>query len=85
LTSNQGFVLRDKNTGFPISIDVVDASGDFDEVAYDKSRMTYKDIVEKIYPLMQDQRYEKFVDEYNKIKIQKQEAENFGLGIYDGS
>jgi hypothetical protein len=33
---------------------------------------------------MQDQRYEKFVDEYNKIKIQKQEAENFGLGIYDG-
>jgi hypothetical protein len=84
LTSNQGFVLRDKNTGFPISIDVVDASEDFDEVAYDKSRMTYKDIVEKIYPLMQDQRYEKFVDEYNKIKIQKQEAENFGLGIYDG-
>ena len=73
LTSNQGFVLRDKNTGVPITIDVVDPQGDFDEGSYDKARMTYKDIVEKIYPLMKDQRYEDFVNTYNRIQKQKQE------------
>ena len=35
--------------------------------------MTYKDIVEKIYPLMKDQRYEDFVNTYNRIQKQKQE------------
>lgn len=73
LTSNQGFVLRDKNTGVPISIDIVDPTDDFDEGSYDKARMTYKDIVEKIYPLMKDVRYEEFVDKYNRIQKQKQE------------
>ena len=73
LTSNQGFVLRDKNTGVPISIDIVDPTSDFDEGNYDKARMTYKDIVEKIYPLMKDVRYEEFVDKYNRIQKQKQE------------
>jgi len=73
LTSNQGFVLRDKNTGVPISIDIVDPTNDFDEGSYDKARMTYKDIVEKIYPLMKDVRYEEFVDKYNRIQKQKQE------------
>ena len=73
LTSNQGFVLRDKNTGVPISIDIVDPTSDFDEGSYDKARMTYKDIVEKIYPLMKDVRYEEFVDKYNRIQKQKQE------------
>ena len=73
LTSNQGFVLRDKNTGVPITIDVVDPQGDFDEGSYDKARMTYKDIVEKIYPLMKDQRYEDFVITYNRIQEQKRE------------
>ena len=73
LTSNQGFVLRDKNTGVPISIDIVDPTSDFDEGSYDKARMTYKDIVEKIYPLMKDVRYEEFVNKYNRIQKQKQE------------
>ena len=73
LTSNQGFVLRDKNTGVPISIDIVDPTSDFDEGSYDKARMTYKDIVEKIYPLMKDKRYEEFVEKYNRIQKQKQE------------
>ena len=73
LTSNQGFVLRDRNTGVPITIDVVDPQGDFDEVSYDNARMTFKDIVEKIYPLMKDQRYEDFVNTYNRIQKQKQE------------
>ena len=73
LTSNQGFILRDKKTGVPITIDVVDPQGDFDEGSYDKSRMTYKDIVEKIYPLMKDQRYKDFIITFNRIKEQKKE------------
>ncbi len=73
LTSNQGFVLRDKNTGVPITIDVVDPQGDFDEGSYDKARMTFKDIVEKIYPLMKDQRYEDFVIKYNRLKESKRQ------------
>ena len=76
LTSNQGFVLRDRNTGVPITIDVVDPQGDFDEVSYDNARMTFKDIVEKIYPLMKDQRYEDFVNTYNRIQKQKREFED---------
>jgi len=73
LTSNQGFVLRDRNTGVPITIDVVDTQGDFDEGSYDKARMTFKDIVEKIYPLMKDQRYEDFVIKYNRLKESKRQ------------
>ncbi len=73
LTSNQGFVLRDRNTGVPITIDVVDPQGDFDEGSYDKARMTFKDIVEKIYPLMKDQRYEDFVIKYNRLKESKRQ------------
>jgi len=73
LTSNQGFILRDRNTGVPITIDDVDNQGEFDEGSYDKARMTFKDIVEKIYPLMKDQRYEDFVTTYNRIQEQKRE------------
>lgn len=76
LTSNQGFTLRDRKTGFPITIDSVDPVADFDEGSYDKARMTFKDIVEKIYPLMKDQRYEDFVNTYNKIQKQKREFED---------
>ena len=73
LNSNQGFILRDKNTGVPLTIDVIDPSADFDEGNYDKARFTYKDIVEKIYPLMKDQRYQQFVIDYNRIQKEKQE------------
>ena len=73
LTSNQGFILRDRNTGVPITIDVVDPQGDFDEGSYDKARMTFKDIVDKIYPLMKDQRYEDFVIKYNRLKESKRQ------------
>ena len=73
LNSNQGFILRDKNTGVPLTIDVVDPAADFDEGNYDKARFTYKDIVEKIYPLMKDQRYQQFVIDYNRIQKEKQE------------
>ncbi len=72
LNSNQGFILRDKNTGVPLTIDVVDPAADFDEGNYDKARFTYKDIVEKIYPLMKDQRYKQFVTDYNRIQLEKQ-------------
>ena len=72
LTSNQGFVLRDKTTGVPITIDVVTPQGDFDEGNYDDARFTYKEIVEKIYPLMKDKKYNDFVNNYNRIQLQKQ-------------
>tara|TARA_R100000315_G_scaffold61576_1_gene40405 strand:+ start:445 stop:2283 length:1839 start_codon:yes stop_codon:yes gene_type:complete len=72
LTSNQGFVLRDKTTGVPITIDVVTPQGDFDEGNYDDARFTYKEIVEKIYPLMKDKRYNDFVNNYNRIQLEKQ-------------
>ena len=72
LNSNQGFILRDKNTGVSLTIDVVDPAADFDEGNYDKARFTYKDIVEKIYPLMKDQRYKQFVTDYNRIQLEKQ-------------
>ena len=72
LNSNQGFILRDKNTGVPLTIDVIDPAADFDEGNYDKARFTYKDIVEKIYPLMKDQRYKQFVTDYNRIQLEKQ-------------
>ena len=73
LNSNQGFILRDKNTGVSLTIDVVDPAADFDEGNYDKARFTYKDIVEKIYPLMKDQKYQQFVIDYNRIQKEKQE------------
>ena len=69
---NQGFVLRDKTTGVPITIDVVTPQGDFDEANYDDARFTYKEIVKKIYPLMKDKRYDDFVNNYNRIQLQKQ-------------
>ena len=72
LTSNQGFVLRDKTTGVPITIDVVTPQDDFDEGNYDDARFTYKEIVEKIYPLMKDKRYNDFVNNYNRIQLEKQ-------------
>ena len=75
LTSNQGFVLRDRNTGVPITIDVVDPQGDFDEGSYEKARMPFKDIVEKIYTLTKDQRYEDFVIKYNRLKESKRKFE----------
>ena len=75
LTSNQGFTLRDRKTGFPITIDSVDPVADFDEGSYDKARMTFKDIQEKIYPLMEDVRYKKWVERYNRTKKATQEFE----------
>ena len=34
--------------------------------------MTFKEIVEKIYPLMKDKRYEDFVNNYNRIQKEKE-------------
>ena len=75
LTSNQGFTLRDRKTGSPITIDSVDPVADFDEGSYDKARMTFKDIEEKIYPLMEDVRYKKWVERYNRVKKSTQQFE----------
>jgi hypothetical protein len=56
----------------PITIDVVTPVEDFDEGSYDDARFTYKEIIEKIYPLMKDKRYNDFVKNYNKIQLEKQ-------------
>ena len=47
INGNQGFVLRDKTTGVPITIDVVTPQGDFDEGNYDDARFA-QEIVEDI-------------------------------------
>jgi len=67
--------LRDRKTGSPITIDSVDPVADFDEGSYDKARMTFKDIEEKIYPLMEDVRYKKWVERYNRVKKSTQQFE----------
>lgn len=64
----QGFVLKNKNTGQPISIGPPDKPlGDFDEVSYDSGRLTQKQIVEKVYSLAEDQQYKNFVGKYNLL------------------
>jgi len=64
----QGFVLKNKKNGQPIYIGPPDKPlGDFDEVSYDKGRLTQKEIVEKVYSLTEDQQYKNFVGKYNLL------------------
>ena len=55
----------------PITIDVIDPQGNFDEVSYDNARMTFKDIVEKNI-INERSEYEDFVNTYNRIQKQKE-------------
>ena len=76
----QGFTLINKQTGEPLYLQ----SEDFDEAPYTDARFTQAQIEEVIYKPFKSNEYEKFKIEFDKRKQMKLEAENFGLGIYDG-
>ncbi len=75
----QGFTLINKKTGEPLFMQ----SGDFDEEIYGTARFTQEQIEDVIYKPIKEKEYPEFIVEFEKRKKIKQEAENFGLGIYD--
>ena len=75
----QGFTLINKKTGEPLFMQ----SGDFDEEIYGTARFTQEQIEDVIYKPLTKNRFENFLIEFEKRKQMKQEAQNFGLGIYD--
>ncbi len=75
----QGFTLINKKTGEPLTMQ----SGDFDEEIYGAARFTQEQIEDIIYKPIKEKEYPKFLVEFERRKKIKQEAENFGLGIYD--
>jgi len=75
----QGFTLINKKTGEPLFMQ----SGDFDEEIYGTFRFTQEQIEDIIYKPIKEKQYPEFLIEFEKRKKIKQEAENFGLGIYD--
>jgi len=68
LSNQQGFVLTNKKTGEPLTIDATPPSGDFDERIYNSSRLTQKDIESKIYPLIQNKKYIDYVGTWNLLR-----------------
>ena len=75
----QGFTLINKKTGEPLTMQ----SGDFDEEIYGTARFTQEQIEDIIYKPIKEKEYPEFLVEFERRKKIKQEAENFGLGIYD--
>ena len=75
----QGFTLINKKTGEPLFMQ----SGDFDEEIYGTARFTQEQIEDVIYKPIKEKQYPEFLVEFERRKKIKQEAENFGLGIYD--
>ena len=75
----QGFTLINKKTGEPLFMQ----SGDFDEEIYGAARFTQEQIEDIIYKPIKEKEYPEFLVEFERRKKIKQEAENFGLGIYD--
>jgi len=75
----QGFTLINKKTGEPLTMQ----SGDFDEEIYGTARFTQEQIENIIYKPIKEKEYPEFLVEFERRKKIKQEAENFGLGIYD--
>ena len=83
----QGFVLKNKTTDEPLTLQTVDSqgpAGQFNEFSYGTARFTLEDIKEKIYSRATDERYNEFVIDFNKNKDLKEQAKNFGLGEFDG-
>ena len=58
-------------------------SGDFDEEIYGAARFTQEQIEDIIYKPLTKNRFDNFLIEFEKRKQMKQEAQNFGLGMYD--
>ena len=75
----QGFTLINKKTGEPLFMQ----SGDFDEEIYGVARFTQEQIEDIIYKPLTKNRFDNFLIEFEKRKQMKQEAQNFGLGMYD--
>ena len=75
----QGFTLINKKTGEPLFMQ----SGDFDEEIYGAARFTQEQIEDIIYKPIKEKEYPEFLVEFERRKKIKQEADNFGLGIYD--
>ena len=75
----QGFTLINKKTGEPLFMQ----SGDFDEEIYGTARFTQEQIEDIIYKPIKEKEYPEFLVEFERRKKIKQEADNFGLGIYD--
>ena len=75
----QGFTLINKKTGEPLFMQ----SGDFDEEIYGAARFTQEQIEDIIYKPLTKNRFDNFLIEFEKRKQMKQEAQNFGLGMYD--
>ena len=83
----QGFVLKNKTTDEPLTLQTVDSqgpAGQFNEFSYGTARFTLEDIKEKIYSRATDERYKQFVIDFNKNKELKEQAKNFGIGEFDG-
>jgi len=68
LSNQQGFVLTNKKTGEPLTIDATLPSGDFDDRIYNSSRLTQKDVESKIYPLIQNKKYIDYVGTWNLLR-----------------
>jgi hypothetical protein len=68
LSNQQGFVLTNKKTGEPLTIDATAPSGDFDERIYNSSRLTQKDVESKVYPLIQNKKYIDYVGTWNLLR-----------------
>jgi len=83
----QGFVLKNKTTDEPLTLQTVDSegpAGQFNEFSYGTARFTLEDIKEKIYSRATDERYKQFVIDFNKNKELKAQSKNFGIGEFDG-
>ena len=76
LSNQQGFVLTNKKTGEPLTIDATAPSGDFDERIYNSSRLTQKDIESKIYPLIQNKKYIDFIGTFNLLRNKRLKVNN---------
>lgn len=76
LSNQQGFVLTNKKTGEPLTIDATLPSGDFDDRIYNSSRLTKKDIESKIYPLIQNKKYIDYIGTWNLLRNKRLKINN---------
>lgn len=76
LSNQQGFVLTNKKTGEPLTIDATPPSGDFDERIYNSSRLTQKDVESKIYPLIQNKKYIDYIGTWNLLRNKRLKINN---------
>jgi hypothetical protein len=76
LSNQQGFVLTNKKTGEPLTIDATPPSGDFDERMYNSSRLTQKDVESKIYPLIQNKKYIDYIGTWNLLRNKRLKINN---------